>query len=296
MRGVTIIGMGERGLYSRILAPFLGSELQFVATDDDRVAAPGQLTLANALAIYGDRRDALRADAIFAIAGNPAAHSRSPMIHNPLFRERGVAGAYTIASFETFAEIAEPFGRGDRFAPDGLSVTAPFKDEAFAFAQRIGAEIAPNARDCRAVNTLVRLRDRIVADNTDVDGFAELLNCDSGATAAQTAAVVGGGGTAKAALVALDRAGIATIIFNRTPREGMRPLAELRQFTGDILINTLPGGVDIDLPLRPGMTYIEAAYGEHLRREFDGINYFDGLALLQAQAVRQNALFLEVFR
>ena len=33
-RGVTVIGMGERGLYSRIAAPFLGSELQFVALDE----------------------------------------------------------------------------------------------------------------------------------------------------------------------------------------------------------------------------------------------------------------------
>ena len=42
--GTTLIGMGERGLYSRILAPFLGSELAFVSADE-RAAAPGQLTL-----------------------------------------------------------------------------------------------------------------------------------------------------------------------------------------------------------------------------------------------------------
>ncbi|MGN6186688.1 MAG: type I 3-dehydroquinate dehydratase, partial [Thermoanaerobaculia bacterium] len=49
-RSRTVIGMGERGLYSRVLAPFLGSELAFVA--GTTIAAPGQLTLSRALDIY----------------------------------------------------------------------------------------------------------------------------------------------------------------------------------------------------------------------------------------------------
>lgn len=280
--GLTVIGMGERGLYSRIAAPFLGSELQFVARDQLRVAAPGQLTLEDALLIYGTHREPLRADQLFAIAGNPAAHSHSPMIHNPLFREHGIAAAYTIASFATFLEIAEPFARGDRFAPRGLSVTAPFKEEAFAFAQRIGGDIAENARDCGAVNTLVRIGNRIVADNTDVDGFLALTP-----RAARRAAIVGAGGTSRAARVALQRLGIATTIFNRTPREGSRPLGELAQFDGDLIINTLPAGADVDVDLRPGATYIEAQYGAPPR----ATPCIDGLALLEAQAIRQNELF-----
>src|SRR5205823_3637798 len=88
--GLTIIGMGERGLYSRILAPFFGSELFFAGN-----AAPGQLSLERALAIYGDRK-LPKPEKIFAIAGNPAGHSLSPSIHNPLFRKHRVPGAYTI--------------------------------------------------------------------------------------------------------------------------------------------------------------------------------------------------------
>jgi len=278
--GVTVIGMGERGLYARILAPFLGSELQFVAASAERVAAPGQLMLDDALAIYGERRDSLHADAIFAVAGNPSAHSRSPMIHNPLFREHGVAAAYAIASFETFAEIAEPFARGDRFAPRGLSVTAPFKDDAFAFAERIGATIAENARDARAVNTLVRMRDRIVADNTDVDGFAALIP-----PAVKRAAIVGAGGTARAARVALARAGVAATLYNRTPREGALPIDALASFDGDLVVNTLP--LDAPVAMPAGVDCITAAYGSSAT---------GGLALLRAQAVRQNALFLEACR
>src|SRR5205814_8390293 len=49
--GGTMIGMGDGGLYSRILAPFFGSEFFFAGN-----AAPGQIPLERALLIYGDRK------------------------------------------------------------------------------------------------------------------------------------------------------------------------------------------------------------------------------------------------
>ncbi|HEX7676950.1 MAG TPA: type I 3-dehydroquinate dehydratase [Thermoanaerobaculia bacterium] len=279
---LSVIGMGGRGLYARILAPFFGSELQFVSVDAARQAAPGQLTLAQALAIYGSNRNALHAETIFAIVGNPAAHSGSPAIHNAIFRERGVAAAYAIFETDDFRDIAEPLARGDRFAPAGISITAPFKEEAFSFATEIGADIRQNAREAKAVNTLVRIGGGVVADNTDVDGFAALI----GRTSARTAAVIGAGGTARAALVALRRAGIASTVFNRTAGKlSARPLDQLPSWRGDLIINTLPQNVSIPLP--DAATIIEAAYGRDSRADFNGLD------LLRAQAARQSELFLE---
>src|SRR3954452_4592812 len=281
----TIIGMGARGLYSRILAPFFGSEFQFVSVDESRSAAPGQLTLQQALAIYGPNRGALRAEKIFAIVGNPAAHSGSPAIHNTIFRERGIAAAYSIFETDDFLDIAGPFARGERFAPHGLSVTAPFKEDALTFAESVGADIRENARDAGAVNTLVRIGGRIVADNTDVDGFQQLI----AKTAARTAAVIGAGGTARAALVALRRAGIETTVFTRTPEKlGALPLDRLPAYRGDLVINTLPRNVTVAVP--NAATIIEAAYGGESHANFNGLD------LLRAQAVRQSELFLEACR
>ena len=277
---MSIIGMGERGLYSRILAPFKGSELTFVA--GGAIAAPGQLTLSRALEIYGSARATLQAEKVFAVVGNPAGHSLSPSIHNALFREKGVAAAYTIASIERFEEITDAFLRGE---PCGLSVTAPFKDDAFAFASAY--EIGENARRAKAVNTLVNVNGRILADNTDVDGFAALL------PQASKAAVIGAGGTARAALVALTNAGIPATVYNRTASKGDAPLESLKDFDGDLIINTLPSGVDMAIP--PCDTYIEAAYGSGAR-EVDAKDRIGGLELLHAQAVRQHELFMKVFR
>ena len=267
--GLTIFGMGERGLYSRILAPFFGSELAFAGN-----AAPGQLSLERAQAIYGDRK-LPKPEKIFAVAGNPAGHSLSPSIHNPLFREHGVPAAYTIASFESFDEIAGAFEQG-KIA--GLSVTSPFKDDAFAFAKRIGADVRRNALEAEAVNTLVRMSRGLIADNTDVDGFEILLT----GVPARRAAVIGAGGTARAATVALRRAGKEATLYNRTPKPGMHPLEELAKFDGHLIIDTLPSGVHVDLPI--GVSVMAAAYDR------------GGVRLLEAQAIRQNELFLEAFQ
>ena len=299
--GVTAIGMGERGLYSRIAAPFFGSELQFVSLDAAHSAAPGQLSLERALAIYGDEREHLRASRLFAVIGNPAGHSGSPAIHNGLFRERGVAAAYTIASTDSFVDFAEPLVRGDRFAPAGLSVTAPFKEEAFAFARSHGAVIGRNALEAESVNTLLRATDGLFADNTDVDGFLGLLGRICGMER-KSVAIAGGGGTARAALVAARRAGLHATVYNRNVERASafadrcESLDSLSQFDGEIVINTLPGDAGIAMPLRPGMSCIEAAYTNRSSTSAtsDGVQYFSGLDLLEAQAIRQSELFVGI--
>lgn len=291
--GVTLVGMGERGLYARILAPFLGSELAFVSPPGGRQAAPGQISLATALSIYGpDRRD-LRAERIFAVVGDPAGHSLSPAVHNPLFRKKGVQAAYTIASVARFDEVAQPFLTGEI---SGLSITTPFKEEALSFAERSRAVIGENARAANAVNTLVNVGGKILADNTDVDGFSMILAQLCGRDR-KSVAVIGAGATARAAVVALDRAGMHTTIFNRTRKENARPLAELARFDGEIVIDTTPDA-DLDIPFRAGMSYVRAAYatsGPEERARAAGVDVFGGIGLLHNQAARQHELFMKVF-
>jgi shikimate dehydrogenase/3-dehydroquinate dehydratase type I len=320
-RTVSVIGMGERGLYSRILAPFFGSHF-FFAAGSSTPAAPGQLPVARAREIYGDR-PARRACGvgegavpIFAVVGNPAGHSVSPVIHNALFRQRGVRAAYTIASIESFDEILQPFVAGDEWAPHGLSITAPFKEDAFAFAELGEAVLMQNARACRSVNTLVRVVDpgsgeaRIFAENTDVDAFVSALQSLRNTGAPPRAAIIGAGGTARSALVALRRIGAETTVYNRTlaraeaiGRElGARPapLEELARSKASIIINTLSGTADSELPrhlLTPATLYIDVDYSGGRATQIEdaraaGATVVDGLALVHAQAVRQNELFV----
>ena len=129
----------------------------------------------------------------------------------------------------SFASAESP--RRTRFSRRTTFSTSPSRSRAASVSRRTGCRSPRHSRKTRsrspnrsartfarmrakrgAVNTLVRIGGRIVADNTDVDGFAALI----AKTNARTAAVIGAGGTARAALVALRRAGIESTVFNRT--------------------------------------------------------------------------------
>ena len=310
---LTVVGMGTAGLYSRILAPFFGSDLLFAASRPDAIAAPGQLTLGEALEIFGARRECPSPRSLFAVVGNPASHSRSPMIHNRIFFDNRVCAAYSIIETASFLEVAEAFARGDRFAPIGLSVTAPFKAEAYSFAVAIGARISERAAAARVVNTLVREQTPkgpvFIADNTDVEGFRAALG-ELGAAPVQGVAVVGAGGTARAALVAAREAGLHVTIFNRTEARAKglageygcqaKSLGELDGFEGDLVLNTIRAGASFapsPAPFRHGARLVDVGYGAdqamtRVAREA-GREVFDGLRFLEAQAIPQSRLFMK---
>jgi shikimate 5-dehydrogenase len=298
--GVSVIGMGEVGMYSRIAAPFFGSELTFVSPDAVTVAAPGQLALDRALDIYGDDRSARTARHLFAVTGDPVSHSLSPSIHNPQFRALGVPAAYTIAQATEFSEAASLLDRG---IVTGLSVTAPFKEDVLQWASQREFTIGENARLCGAANTIVAGRLRVV-DNTDVDGFAAILASSN--AAGRRVAVVGAGGTARAAVVAALQTGAIPVVFNRGLvraaalasrfRIDHYPLYRLGTEMFDVILDTTSSG-EFNAKFSATSTYVRAAYGEasavEARARRAGATVIDGLSLLRAQAVRQNQLFVQ---
>lgn len=304
---LALFGMGPSGLYSRILAPFFGSALAFVGASEQRPAAPGQFSLSRALLYWGDPARIARPEAIFAVVGNPIAHSLSPAIHNPRFRELGVAAAYSIAEVATLEEVARGVAGSRPFFPTGISITAPFKEEGFRFASEHGASISPRAAACRAINTLVRRLDgTLLADNTDVEGIAAAFRALG--RAPKSAAVLGAGGSARAALVALREAGASVGMFVRDPNQvaggsfsGVRvsALASLDEFEGDLVVNAISAGAVVPYPaklLRRGMAIVDLAYTKPRLEQLEaargaGVETVDGLAVLEGQARAQSKLF-----
>jgi 3-dehydroquinate dehydratase type I len=309
--GATIFGMGDRGLYSRILAPFFGSELAFVAPGEESIAAPGQLTLDAALDIYGSSGELQIPEAIFAVIGNPASHSRSPRIHNPIFREKGLAAAYSVIECDDALPVFAQLAASTPLYPLGLSITAPFKEDAFRFALESDASISELARRARAVNTLVRIGDQLIAENTDAAGFISLI---SALPLPPRALVVGAGGTARAALTALEMLGIPAVIANRSRSRGEElarefgaafvDLRDAADTVAELVIDTLPGSAGIapgDLLGGRRVPLILADYSGGRAAAAEAMRQADlpvmsGLALLEAQAVPQAFLFSAAVR
>ena len=146
----------------------------------------------------------MSAPAHYAVVGNPVAHSLSPEIHAAFARQTGEAIDYTrmLAPLNGFvATIARFFDDGGM----GLSVTVPFKLEAFAFcAAGVNDRLSARGRRAGAVNVLARQGDTIVGDNTDgvglVNDLARIVGVNGFALADSRVLLIGAGGAARGAI------------------------------------------------------------------------------------------------
>ena len=149
---------------------------------------------------------------IAGIIGWPVAHSLSPLLHGYWLDELSIDGAMV-----PLAVRAEDFSRvidGIRLAGfAGVNVTVPHKEAAFAIAHDCDAA----ALAAGAANLLVFGEDgKIFARNTDAGGLAASLREKCGALDGKAAVLLGAGGAARGAVLALDELGARTIhILNR---------------------------------------------------------------------------------
>lgn len=152
-----------------------------------------------------------------AVLGSPIAHSRSPQLHLAAYRALGLTD-WTYERIECTAERLPSLVAG--FGPEwvGVSVTMPGKFAALRFAD----ERTARAELVGSANTLVRTAAGWRADNTDVDGVAGALGPVTG-----SAAVIGSGGTAPAAVVALAELGVTELSIVARNEEKSAPLVAL---------------------------------------------------------------------
>ena len=142
----------------------------------------------------------------FALIGHPVAGSLSPRLIAAAYNGRH---SYDLLDFEHFDDAWKAFVEGY----DGINVTAPFKQDAFA---RVD-ELSPQARATGAVNLVVRQADGFVGYNTDVDGVVMALK-ETG-IAFKEALVVGTGGAARAAVYAAQLLGSNTLSVKNIAEE-----------------------------------------------------------------------------
>ncbi|MDF1881348.1 shikimate dehydrogenase [Sulfurimonas sp. MAG313] len=243
---------------------------------------------------------------LFAIFGNPVKHSRSPLMHNKVFKKLGVQACYTRIHLEDGTKLRETF-----FAQKlmGANITVPHKEAAYkacdeirGFAQKIGV-----------VNTIVNENGRLIGYNTDADGF--LFSIEKFDTL-KTILIIGAGGTAKALSMKLQEVGYKVSVLNRSK-------ANLEYFSKsgfitftwedcpivsyDLVVNTTSAGLSDDnypapLELLRGLlektSYgADAIYGKltpflRLCKELN-LPYKDGADMLLGQGILANNLFTQ---
>ncbi len=191
------------------------------------------------------------ADRHLAVIGDPIAHSKSPAIHNAAYRVLKLDWSYE-AQLVQAGQLAQWLS-GLPESWHGVSVTAPLKEEAAAFAA------TDFEKTLNSANTLLRTSNGWVSYNTDVFGIIQAL--DSAKIARpKNIAIVGAGATAKSAVAAVAQlypeanvqivarraeaasrlANFAFHAYKLKANASANIVSELR--SADLTISTLPAG------------------------------------------------------
>ena len=232
------------------------------------------------------------------IAGQPVAHSLSPVIHNAWLQAGDIDAAYMPFAPKDAAGFDVLVAAGRAGLVQGLNVTAPFKEQAFALAD----EASKAAQATGSANILVFDNGHVRADSSDGVGVLYALAEQAPGLNLKDAVVVmlGAGGAARAGAGALIEAGASIRILNRS-RDRAEALAadlgasvsvadETALATADLVINALSVQPSIDLSvLKPTAVVMDMIY-KPVVTDFlaaaraRGLTTVDGLAMLIGQA------------
>ncbi len=239
------IAMGEEGLVSRVLGPRAGAAFTFASLDDGAETAPGQVTTRTLRELYHfDRLGP--ATRVFGVAGNPIAHSLSPLMHNAAFGHERVDAVLLPLKVRALADLLTMLLD---LPMSGAAVTMPLKQEVLPHL----SQMDPLTERIGACNTLrIGADGKLYGFNTDVAGVVRPLEKRMRLKGARVA-VLGAGGAARAAVFGLADAGAEVFIVNRTHEHavklakaaGARALkhAQLAKSQFDVLINSTPCGM-----------------------------------------------------
>jgi shikimate dehydrogenase len=163
---------------------------------------------------------------LLALLGWPARHSLSPVMHNAALREQRLDLVYLALPTPPDALATVVAGLGAVEAV-GANVTVPHKRAALELCDHL----TPEAELIGAVNTLVWTTDGLLGDNTDAVGLRAALTADVDVHDDDRVVVLGTGGAARAAVVAIGRLGCPIAVVGRRPDAAAR-LAELAKAAG----------------------------------------------------------------
>lgn len=207
-----------------------------------------------------------------AVLGRPVTHSLSPVLHRAAYAALGLTD-WTYDALDVGAEDLPVLLAG--LGPEwrGFSVTMPCKQAAADVAD----VVEPLPSLLHAANTLIHTDAGWRAENTDVTGIGMALQL-AGVEDVGSAAIVGAGGTAAAAAVALSSLGaehVEVVVRDPARAGGVTRVLEVlgveatvsrladAVLDAPVVVSTVPVGAQPDvlgLPWRAGQSVLDVLY------------------------------------
>ncbi len=188
-----------------------------------------------------------QATQVYGVAGDPVAHSLSPVMMNAAFRRETVNAVYLALHAKSLKDLLACV---QDIPIRGLSITMPYKQDIVEELENSD----PLTRQIGACNTVVRAADgKLYGFNTDVAGIVVPLEQRLHLAGARIL-IVGAGGVARAAAFGLKNKGAEVFITNRTAEKGQTlarqakvkylKRAEVAKQSFDVIINATPVGMN----------------------------------------------------
>ncbi|GIW88608.1 MAG: shikimate dehydrogenase (NADP(+)) [Isosphaeraceae bacterium] len=274
------IAMGDFGVFTRILGRKFGSPFTYAGFNPDRIFAPGLLRFSELQRDYFyDQIDA--ATELYAVIGDPIAHSLSPAVHNTAFRALGLNKVLVPIRIPA-GTLADSLSVLEWLDLKGLSITIPHKEAILPLLQSMDPEV----ERLGACNTAVRTERGWVGHNTDakaaMDCLEEVLGGSIGTSVSplmdKQVLILGSGGVARTIAAGCLRRGAGVTICSRNEEKASKLAEELgcrsvpwsmRAGTlCDVMINGTPVGMHPDVDsspvpaaaFRPGMLVFDTVY------------------------------------
>ncbi len=175
----------------------------------------------------------------FLVIGNPIEHSLSPKLHNYWIKKNNLKASYDKKLLEQ-DEIRQLILDVKEEKIHGINVTVPFKKTVIPFLDTLSDE----AKNSQSVNTIYKDKDKIIGDNTDIEGFKIGLEATNQVIKNKKALILGAGGVVASIIIALKKMQISKIyLSNRTEQKAV----EIKKLFPEIEIIEWGKIIDFDI-------------------------------------------------
>ena len=148
----------------------------------------------------------------FLVIGNPIDHSLSPELHNYWIKKYKIDAVYKKKLLNN-NEIEDLIFNIKEEKIHGINITVPFKKMVIPFLD----ELSEEAKISQSVNTIYKKDNKIIGENTDIEGFKLSLEKIEQEIKNKKALILGAGGVVPSIIIALKKTQVGKIyLSNRT--------------------------------------------------------------------------------
>ncbi len=179
-----------------------------------------------------------------AVIGYPLGHSKSPFLHNALYKKLGLNAKMVAIEHRDIKFLVQKIKQLNI----GLcAITMPFKQSVIKYLNKVDSQ----AKKTQAVNTVINKKGKLIGYNTDIDGIKFALR--SVPIKNKTVLLLGAGGAARAVAFFVSSAKGKILYLSRTKVKALKLQQEfggivvsqkdIKSIKFDVIINATPIGM-----------------------------------------------------